>query len=111
MNEIKGKQRAEIFLKLFREKEMTYKQIGTIYNLSTMMICKELNKYFKKEVQEAKLKRGWYVGKRKKAKEPVEYICKFCGKKQKSDYRYYTPKFCSEKCRSDFMKRAFKYES
>lgn len=108
MNEIKGKQRAERFLELFRKKEMTYEKIGVVYNLSKMMICKELNKYFPKEVKEIIKERGWYVGKRKQAKEPVEYICKFCGNKQKSDYRYYTPKFCSEKCRSDFMKRAFK---
>ncbi len=105
MNETIKKARAEEFLKLFKEKEMTYEKIGEIYGFTKVLVYKELKKYFQKEVKEVINQKGWYVGKRKPAKELVEYTCKICGKKKKSNYRYYTPKFCSRDCQSNFMKR------
>ena len=99
-------QRAEEFLEKLKG-GMTFREIGLDYNLNKMTIHTELYKYFPNETKNIIEMRSWYVGNRKEAKEPNIFICKFCGKEVKSNYRYYTPKFCSKKCHSAFMKKAF----
>jgi hypothetical protein len=103
---MKGIERAKEFLEMYKEGK-THREIGIKYNISNVRVSVELHKYFP-EIKEITKNRCWYVGKRKPAKEYSIFECKWCGKKQPSKYRYYTPKFCSKECRGEFIKKAFK---
>jgi hypothetical protein len=99
-------QRAEHFYRLYC-KGLTYRAIANDNNLTPARVQQILKKHFPVEMKELISKRGWYVGKRKPAKDFPEFTCLNCGKKQKSKYRYHPQKFCNSKCKGQFMKKLY----